>query len=224
MNWLVFVGLGWASFEEPKPIGLRILIEGKPAGSGSYVQKLLPDGGKQILIDLRFAAEGAKAVQVRSESVYDWLGIPSRKIQETVDAEGKRLEIRMAIFDEVGADLTIEKDGKTSRKSVELARGAPRTAKSEFWFIREIPKKGDKATYYQFDLTEARWKLTESVYEGPATAEIGGEKFEGHRVIGGGSEAILDAKGWPIVIEIGKIRLERAAMAQNPAVARSSAS
>lgn len=222
MNLITLYALGWCLVDDPKPIALRMLVDGKPAGEGSYFHKVLPDGGKQILIDLKFALDGAKSVRVRSESVYDWIGNPVRKIQGTLDAEGRRIEIRMATFDEIGADLTIEKDGKSSTKSIELTRSAPRVVKSEFWFVRETPKKGDKSTFYQFDLNEARWKLMESVYEGPTTVEIGGGKVDGHRVAGDGTLAILDGKGWPIVIEIGKVRLERASL-QNPAAPRSSA-
>lgn len=55
----------------------------------------------------------------------------------------------------------------------------------------------------------------ESTYDGPTSVEIGGTKFDGHRVVGDGTLAILDDKGWPIVIEIGKVRLERIANPQN---------
>ena len=197
---------------EIKPISMRVFIGDQEAGSATYLQKLLTDGGKQVAITLKLKPASGPMIEIRQESVYDALGYPSRRIQESLTAEGKRTELRVATFDETGATLTIEKGGKSTDKAVELVKGAPRTAKSEFWFFRDTPKKGDKATFYSFDLGEERWKLTEAIYAGETEIEVGGKKVKAHRVSAPPSEAYLDDKGWPIRLDIGRVRLERATL------------
>lgn len=198
-----------AAWQEPQPIPMKILSEDATVGSATYLQKLLPDGGKVIAITLTLRAADGKGAQVRTESVYDSFGGPVRKIQETLTLDGKRIENRIATFDETGAELVTEKDGQRTVKAVELVKGAPRNAKSEFWFVRDKPEKGEKCAYYQFDLAEGRWKLVESVYEGPTEIEVGGKTLTAQKITTAPSVAYLDEKGWPIVLVVGTFKLER---------------
>lgn len=195
--------------QDPKPIDMRVLSDGQAIGTATFQQKLLSDGGKHIIISLSLKPAKGDSVQVRQESVYDRQAYPVRMIQETLTGEGKRKELRVATFDEMGAEVEITKDGKTSSKLIDLTKGAPRWVRSEFWFIRDMPSKGDRATYYVLDIGEMRWKLTESIYTGDVDLDLQGRKVRAHRVSSPPSTAYLDDQGWPLVLEIGKIKLER---------------
>gem|GEM_PF-6782024 len=74
---------------ERPPVVLAVLRDGKRIGQTRIVQRLLRDGSKTVTVDMTLE-QGTGKVRVRQESAYDGDGMPLRKLQETLDTNGKR--------------------------------------------------------------------------------------------------------------------------------------
>lgn len=187
---------------------MRILLDGQPHGSATVLQTLLENGGKQVVVTMSLGEKSP--VKVRQESVYDNAGGPVRKIQEVIDAKGNTQHKVVVSFDEAGAHCSIYRGGAPQVTTHELVKGAPRNNPSEFWFIKSRPRVGDKVTYYRYDVSASKWTLAETRYIGKKTIEIAGEKVDAHLIDSGAEgQTFVDDKGNPLVLVVGKIRMER---------------
>lgn len=193
---------------ERPPVVLAVIRDGKKIGQTRIVQKLLRDGSKTVSVDMTLV-QGSGKVRVRQESVYDAGGMPVRKLQETLDPAGKRLVALMATFDERGAALTRSGAGTPETRSIELVSGAPRAATNEFWFLRDQPKKGAKATYYSFAPSDGRWQLVEFRYDGLELVNLSGRRREVHVVKTPDGNAYFDLAGDAVVVELNGLKLVR---------------
>lgn len=194
---------------ERPPVVLSIVRDGKRIGLARIVQKLLRDGSKTVSVDMTLDQDSGK-VRIRQESVYDGDGLPVRKLQETLDPAGKRRLAAVATFDDRGASLTTTAGADSPvTRTVELVPGAPRSATNEFWFLRDLPKKGTKATYYSFSPSEARWRLVEYRYEGMEFVNLIGRRREVHIVKAPEGNAYFDLDGDAVVIELSGLKLVR---------------
>ena len=81
---------------------------------------------------------------------------------------GLRVNVRRALL--VAAYSTPWRPAETTPAPV----AAGENSTSAVSRLRDTPKKGDKATFYSFDLGEERWKLTEAIYAGETEIEVGG--------------------------------------------------
>ena len=170
---------------------LVISADGKPAGTVSISQKILPDGSKLVQSVIELNASAKHILKIRLESSYSSKGIPQRKSMEST-LDGKRRRLVLATFTAKGAEVVIDEGGTRKTKSIPLADAAPRENMAEFWFIRDRPKAGDSVRAYNFDLDKFSWELTTTTYLGLSK--------EGHMVKNNNSESTLDDHGLPIRI------------------------
>jgi len=199
----IALGLG------PKTVHMVVSADGKSIGTAKFTQQLLPDGGKQVQVNLDLSKVTGKGVRVRQESVYSPKGEPIRKIQEVTTVDGKRVQLALATFDVSGAKLTLDEGGKQTIKLFPLTKGAPRADASEFWLIRDRPKPGSKTTHYRFDISQAKWTLAESIYVGKTTVNVAGKTVEAHLIRSTDGVAYSDDEGTPMLIQTGNVRMER---------------
>lgn len=182
---------------------LDVVVGGIPSGTAALVQRLLPDGGKQVELTMELRPARGSAVRVRQESVYDSLGKPVRKIQETTSA-GKQVGLLVATFDPAGAKVQSGSGNKASTTIVPLDNQLSRANAAELWFVSKTPQIGDRVVCYTFDLGAMRWDLTETRYLG---------RKDGHRIetrrSGTVTSTLLDDDGMPLRVESGDLILTR---------------
>lgn len=194
---------------EPPTIRLSVLAGDKQLGTAQSIQRLLSDGSKQVSVILTLQATGEKSVKVRQESIYGTNGAPVRQLQEVIGADGKRAELTVVTFDKSGALVSRTADGKRQERLVPLVSNAPSSNPSQFWFLRDAPKKGATATYFRFDLASMRWLLTETKYEGDVKLSIGGKTVVGRELRSDYGTTWVDARGDPLKVETPKLRMIR---------------
>ncbi len=176
-------------------------------GQADLTARLLPEtGGKYVRLSMKLRYENGRSVDVLTESTYDRLGAPVRMLQSTV-IDGQRTAVT-AVFDAKGATLMRSATPGKDRR-VDLPEGATAAAPHEFWFFRDRPAPGTKATFWQFSLGDAKWVETPVVYEGPRALVIGTKQVRGHAVKVGSATAFLDDRGLPHRLEAGSVVLER---------------
>ncbi len=209
MNWIklaILPLLGMFGGTETK----MLVYQGdKRIGESMLSQKILSTGSKQISVTMQLTSKESQTFKVRQESVYDQEGNPVRKIQEVFASTGKRLSSKLVIFTSEGAEVAINEDGKATNRVVKLAKGAPRSNPSEFWFIRDKPKISEKVIYYRFDPTSERWVLSETTYLGTKNIRFGKIAQTVHEIRTSEGTVLLDAKGDPILIETASVRMQR---------------
>lgn len=181
-----------------------VTYDGKAVGSASVLQKAAEKGGKSVQMTIEMRGAGNADSHIRMESVFDATGAPVRKFMEA-SSGGKRLKTTIVTFDKAGAHVVIDEGGKRTTKDVGLVDTAPRANAAEFWFFRDKPKKGAELRCYLFDMDTLSWQLTTTVYRGPD--KVG--KFSGHNVSTERYASLVDDTGLPVLIDLGKTRLER---------------
>ena len=103
---------------------------------------------------------------VRPEATYDAKGAPNRKFQATLVPSQKRRRHVVVTFNKEGASVVADLNGKRTTKKISLPATAQRDDASEFWFLRDQPKKGEVAKAYNFDIETLSWELVTTTYEG----------------------------------------------------------
>lgn len=205
MLGLFLVGLTAGSFAQTK---MRVIFDGKEAGTASLTQRLREDGSKQVLLSIELATGGSKVI-VRSESIYSANGMPVRKFQETIAEAQKFRRSHIVTFDAKGANVVEDLNGQRKTMKVALDPKAPRAVLSEFWFLREKPKVGAESNYYTFNLESLTWVLTTSKYVGVVDATIGGKKVKAHKVSTDRGLVFMAMDGSPLRLELPNGALER---------------
>ncbi|HZH98557.1 MAG TPA: hypothetical protein VEX38_06265, partial [Fimbriimonadaceae bacterium] len=92
---------------------------------------------------------------------------------------------------------------------ITLAENAPRANVSEFWFIRDKPKQGDKVEVYVFSLDTKSWELTTFTYKGLQDVTVRGKKMKAHKVESEKATAYMDNTGLPLRLESPQFVMER---------------
>ena len=187
---------------------LTVVVGGRKVGTATLLQKIKPDGTKtvQLSMDLKF---DAMAATVRSEATYTASGAPIRKFQETLVPGQKVRRTVVVTFDKDGASVVADLNGKRTTKKVALPETTQRDDASEFWFLRDQPKKGAVTKAYTFDIETLSWSLLTTTYEGEVEVIIAGKKVKAHRTKSDKGTAYLDATGNPLKLETGNGALER---------------
>lgn len=204
----LLLAFGILASAAPAQAKLRLVIGGKSVGTGSATVKLREDGSKQMLISLTLEQD-SQTVQIRSESVYSKTGKAVSRFMETSVPSQKYRKTLIATFDDKGVSVVEDINGKRKTNKYPLEANQPREDKSEFWFIRDQPKKGDKCKVFSFSLDEGVWNLVETVYEGKFEVTIGGKKISAHRTRSEQGVAYLDDKGLPLKLELKNGYIER---------------
>lgn len=186
----------------------QVTIGNRKAGSATLLQKVLPDGGKSVKLSMTLATGNGEAV-LKAESTYDSKGNPVRKFQETVIASQKMRRTIVVTFDAKGANAVVELNGKRSTKHVPVPETVERADVTEFWFLRDKPKKGAVAKSYHFDLESLTWSMVATTYVGQVEATVGGKKVRAHKTESEQGTALIDDAGMPLRLEFGAGMLER---------------
>lgn len=191
-------------------VQLRVLSQGVEVGTARASQKLLPDGGKQVNLNMELK-NGPTKVVVRQTSSYDLKGIATHKFLETIVTPGPTRTTIIATLSDTEAKVAVDRGGKSESKTVPAPKDAPRDDPSEFWFIRDVPRPGTRIARYRFDTSQLEWKLTEIEYVGPREITVGGKKVRAHVIKASDGTFYLDEKGLPYLIETATFRMERVA-------------
>ena len=197
------VGFGQAKYS--------VEIGGKMAGTASLSQKIGVDGVKTVDLKMDLKLTSQK-LSIRSQSTYDKHGQPIRKFMDSNIPGGTLQKQLVATFDDRGANLVQMDGGKRTTRQIPLVAAAPRTNASEYWFIRDLPKPGDKVRTYTFNMDLLAWQLQTTVYRGRKAIKLDGKSIEAHEVETIGdrpSKAFLDDKGVPWMVESGSTILRR---------------
>lgn len=187
---------------------LAVVVGGKRVGTATLLQKILVDGTKLVQLSMDLKSD-SMAATVRSEATYTAKGAPIRKFQETLVPAQKVRRTVVITFDKEGASVVADLNGKRTTKKVTLPETTQRDDASEFWFLRDQPKKGAEAKAYTFDIETLSWSLLTTTYEGEIEITIGGKKVKAHRTKSDKGVAYLDANGNPLKLETGNGALER---------------
>jgi hypothetical protein len=210
-RWLCFTVLTATTLCQAQ-VKLALTIGGKKAGTASLSQKLNADGSKLVELHIDMLAGGQKA-RLTSQSSYDAKGNPTRKFLQAIVPGGKVQRQTVVTFDAEGANVVVLTGDARQTKKVPLVETAPRALASEFWFVRDKPKPGDKAKGYGFNADTLAWDLVETTYLGLRTVNVGGKKISAHMLESdqGGRRvfSFLDDKGLPWLIDDGRIKMER---------------
>lgn len=191
-------------------VQLRVLSQGVEVGTARASQKLLPDGGKQVNLNMDLK-NGPTKVVVRQTSTYDAKGVATHKFLETIVTPGPTRTSIIATLSDAEAKVAVDRGGKSESKTVPAPKDAPRDDPSEFWFIRDVPRPGTRVSRYRFDMSALEWKLMEIEYLGPKEIVVGGKKVRAHAIKASDGSFYLDEKGLPYLIETATFRMERVA-------------
>ncbi len=163
-------------------VTLQVSINGQNAGEITVTQHLIDGGGKRV------ETRNGDFVQTTS---YDAKGAP-------VSMRTTGRTPLMVTFDKEGA--------RVNGELVPLLKNAPRENRSEFWFLRDQPKKGEEVSVYTFGLNRRQWELTRIRFIG--RDRIGNHVQ--HRVATHTIDAWLDERGLPIRVEDDEgLKMER---------------
>lgn len=187
---------------------LTVFVAGKKVGTATLLQKVLPDGTKSVQLSMELKTDAVTAT-VRSEATYTAKGAPIRKFQETLVPAQKVRRTVVVTFDDKGANVVADLNGKRTTQKIALPETTQRDDASEFWFLRDQPKKGAVSKAYTFDIETLSWSLLTTTYEGEVEITIAGKKAKAHRTKSDKGVAYLDATGSPLKLETGNGALER---------------
>jgi len=209
-QFLSILGLGLVAISGAQ-VKMSIEVGGKVLGTASVTQQVKSDGSKFLEYRMDWTS-GQTKMTLRSQNTYDKEGAPIRKFMEAIIPGGKMQRQIVATFDKEGANLVILDGGDRKTKQVPLTQTAPRKNKSEFWFLRDKPKVGDKVDSYVFNMDSLQWELQTATFKGTKSIEIGGKKILAHEVETTGNRkatAFLDDHGLPWLIESGSMTMRR---------------
>ena len=208
-NLLIFGAVLLSAASAEAQVRMYVTLDGRRVGQAVASQKLLPEGGKLVQLNMTLASQAGNSVTLRSESTYDSKGAPTRMFHESSTTNPKVKRTVTVSFSKAGAHVVEESGGKRNVRDIPLVEGAPITSKSEFWFIRDTPNIGAVDKRYRFNVSKLEWELVTTTYKGLKTIKVGGKSVQAHELHSDLGTAWVDGKGLPHRLEIGPIKLER---------------
>jgi hypothetical protein len=169
------------------------------------------DGSKSVDLKMDLSV-GKQKLTIRSQSSYDAKGNPTRKFMDSNIPGGALQKQVIVTFDARGANVVQIDGGKRTTRQIPLVESAPRGNPTEFWFLRDQPKAGEKFRGYVFNMDTLAWQLQTTTYKGKKAIKIGGKSISAHEVEITGeraSKAYLDDSGLPYLIDFGSATLKR---------------
>lgn len=191
-------------------VRMFVSLNGKRIGQAVASQKLLPDGGKQVSLNMQLAGANGETVNLRSSSTYDDKGYPTRMFHESVTGKAKVRRAVTVTFSKTGAQVVEDVSGQRKTKTVPLVANAPWASASEFWFIRDTPKPGQADKRYRFNVSTLEWELSTTTYVGRKMVDWNGKKITTHELRSTQGIAHVDGTGMPVKLDLGQIKLEKA--------------
>lgn len=188
-------------------IKMDVQIAGQPSGTVTITQKLLADGSKSVQLAMSLRAPERK---IRTESVYSKDGLPVRKFQETT-VVGQRYRRQVtATFKDRSAHVVVDTNGVRETKEVPLLDDSASLVNlSEFWFVRDMPKKGTTIKTYSFDLETLEWHPSTITYVGPRDFKLGRKTIKAHHTRSDKGTALVDSKGLPLRLALPGALMDR---------------
>ncbi len=181
---------------------MQITKDAKLLGYATLGQHINAEGGKTVEMRMEVNRNSGAPLKLHQLSIYDSTGHPQRMVLEIVGSE--RTET-IAAFDGAGARVSKMVHGLAKNSRVNRAANAPWGDASEFWFLRDHPKKGDHFMTLHFSMDRLDWELTEITYLGMREVTVGSKKVQANAVQsdteGRFSTAYLDEVGNPIRLE-----------------------
>jgi hypothetical protein len=175
---------------------MQIHRDAKLLGYATVSQWLLPSGGKTVEMRMELMGQSGASTKLHKISSYDAKGHPTRMVLEVNG--GSRTET-IVTFGDKGANVSRVVHGIAKNSLAPLAPGAPWGDGTEFWFIRDHPKIGEKVQAFLFSIDKLDWVLTTVTYvglKGPDNAVRSDSD-------GRSTTAFLDGRGNPVRIELG---------------------
>lgn len=181
----------------------KLRFGNQPLGSSTLEKSLGSDGSLTIRSIVKLTRDGRTNV-TDEYSFYDSTGRLAKYVYKVPMTDGS-MRVTTKQYSKTSCTISVQEGGKTRKEVLQIPKGATAVNPSVFWFIRTTPRPGAKVTVYAVDDNRFRWNQKPVTYVGPAQAVIGNKKYPGHLVImPSGSKYILDGKGMPITMAIGK--------------------
>ena len=190
----------------------KMFHSGLQIGSANYV-RVSTTKGRHTLLTINETVEGNTL-----NAVFDTLstndGTPEKKVFHGV--LGQRPFRSTAIFTDAGVDFEVQDAmGQTQKGTVKKPVGATLADASETWFNGTIPKKGDTASFTNFNVQNGKWELTSTTYVGDEATKVGKTTVQAHHLHvkseGGEIDMFLDDSADIVVMDqLGSLRMERA--------------
>lgn len=212
MRKLISIGvvLGWVAMAQSQ-VRMFVMMNGKKIGQAVASQKLLPNGSKLVQLSLQLTGANGETVSLRSSSTYDAKGFPTRMFHESITGKSKVRRAVTVTFSKTGAQVVEDVSGKRTAKQVPLVKSAPWASASEFWFLRDKPKPGQSDKRYRFNVATLEWELSTTTYTGRKQIDWNAKKIMVHEVKSAQGVAHVDDNGLPIRLDLGQIKLVKAA-------------
>lgn len=209
MSCVAAATAGWAD-----KVTMRMLYGSVSAGTATMEIKLLPDGSRINTVVMRTTPTQGIATIVRQESIYNAAGYPVRMIQESSQIDGKNRVRTLVQFSADGiARASFEPAKNREPSESKIGENLPWKNPAEFWFLRDLPAKGQRISAYVFDPVGLRWELGEWRYKGKVKHTLGKRVVEAHEVVysrkGVEGRMVCDQQGMPLLIEYDRLRFER---------------
>jgi hypothetical protein len=189
-------------------IKLNLVRDGQSFGTATLTQKLRQDGSKQVQMSVELSGPNG-AITIRSESIYLASGVPQRKFQEVSVPGQKYRKTVIAEFSESNVHVTLDMNGARSVKDVALPKGTNAADKSEFWFVRDKPKAGDKVKCSSFNLDTLAWDAVETTYVGQVDLKLGQGLVKAQKTQSSRGVVYVDDQGLPYKLELPNGVMER---------------
>lgn len=175
---------------------MRIEAGGKTVGSLTYRYELTEDG-ITTQIDASYDGGEGEKVGVVDIWTYDKAGKPV-SLKRTTTTPGESEFLEEVTFEDGAANWKGSYEGESETESFEVPEGGEIADPSIYWFVNVVPKPGEEAKYWTFDIDEMDWVESKTVYVGMEEIEFGGEKVRAHKVVVDDTFTIyVDDKGLP---------------------------
>jgi hypothetical protein len=193
-------------------VKLDIYSNGKKAGTGSFGYTLA--GGNKT-IELKMNIDQGQRTSMLIKTLVDAKGARQREEFVTVPTADQSMTVRIAtLFSTKAANVQITYGGKNLKRVINLPKDATtRNDPSEWWFITNVPKVGDSASYYSFSNQSLAWDITKVKFLGKKPVKLGSKTVQGNHLEqtqrGLVTNIYLDDKGLPLLIESPALKLVR---------------
>jgi hypothetical protein len=190
----------------------KMLHSGKQIGDASY-ERITTPTGRRTLLTINETVDGLTLSAVFDSTVKKD-GTPEKKSFHGV--LGPRPFSNTAVFTATGVDFVMnDANGGTRKESFNKPQSAVLADASETWFNGATPKKGDSATFTNFDIQRGTWEVTTTTYVGDEPTAVGTTTVTAHHLHvkseTGELDMFVDDNADIVVMDhVGQVRLERA--------------
>ncbi len=187
-------------------------------GDARYHRKLLPNGDLRthLVFSARVRVGGStnrdeKWVKGKFVNLFGADGSPKR-LETTVT--GTILPALKSVATYTRAGVRVVQTPGNVKRWFPLLPTSEISSSARFWFIKRKPNRGETIRYIALPPQSLRWTRSVKTYVGAESLTLGGRRYRAHRIRqaseGQTTDDFVDDQGYPLVIDMGPIRLERA--------------